>query len=123
MKSAAHTTTTPASTSLVIEGVAKPLYIVGAGQSLGEWNPVNAAELTYADGVYTIEIEGTTEFKISTNKGIGETDEQKWSVFNAGNLTPDAAITNGGTVNLSVNKDGANIILRPGRCVDNHCCC
>ena len=111
LKAAACTTTTPASTSLVIEGVAKPLYIVGAGQSLGEWNPVNAAELTYADGVYTIEIEETTEFKISTNKGIGETDEQKWSVFNAGNLTPDAAITNGGTVNLSVNKDGANIIL------------
>ena len=111
LKSAAHTTTTPASTSLVIEGVAKPLYIVGAGQSLGEWNPVNAAELTYADGVYTIEIEETTEFKISTNKGIGETDEQKWSVFNAGNLAADAAITNGGTVNLSVNKDGGNLIL------------
>ncbi|MBQ7042720.1 MAG: carboxypeptidase regulatory-like domain-containing protein [Muribaculaceae bacterium] len=110
LKADARTTTTPASTSLVIEGVAKPLYIVGAGEALGEWDPVNAAEFTFADGVYIVEVEETTEFKISTIKGVGETDE-KWNVFNAGNLAVDAAITNGGTVNLSVNKDAGNIIL------------
>ncbi len=109
LKTDAHTTTTPAGTSLVIEGVAKPLYIVGAGGALGAWDPVNAAEFTFADGVYTIELDETaTEFKISTAKG---TASQDWTTFNAGNLATDAALTNGGTVNLSVNKDAGNIIL------------
>lgn len=109
IKTNARTTTTPAGSSLVIEGVAKPLYIVGAGDALGAWDPVNAVEFTFADGVYTIDLDETaSEFKISTAKG---TVSQDWDTFNAGNLAIDATITNGGTVNLSVNTNAGNIVL------------
>ncbi len=82
-----------------------PLYAVGAGDILGNWAPATPAEFTYADGKYTLVLDETaTEFKISTAMG-------DWNAFNAGNLTPDAAITNGGTVNLTVNAAGGNIAL------------
>lgn len=82
-----------------------PLYAVGAGDALGAWAPENAVEFTFDDTNYVLTVDETaTEFKISTSKGT-------WDEFNAGNLAIDAAITNGGTVNLSVNKDGANIVL------------
>lgn len=82
-----------------------PLYAVGAGDALGAWAPENAVEFAFDDTNYVLTVDETaTEFKISTSKGT-------WDEFNAGNLAIDAAITNGGTVNLSVNKDGANIVL------------
>ncbi len=88
------TTTTP-----------KPLYIVGNSDNVGAWNTNNAVKFSHDGSNYTFTLdESATEFKISTNKGDLET-------FNNGNLTPDAAITNGGTVRLSVNKDGNNIVL------------
>ncbi len=81
------------------------LYAVGGSAALGSWNPANPAEFTYSNGVYTLELdEASSSFKISTSKG-------SWDQFNAGNLTPNAAITNGGTVKLSVNKDGGDIML------------
>ena len=85
------------------------LYAVGGSDALGNWDPFKAAEFTYANGVYTLELDETsTSFKISTAKA---TASQDWTTFNSGNLTPNAAITNGGTVNLSVNKDGGDIAL------------
>ena len=104
IKTDARTTTTNAATSMVIEGVQAPLYITGANVG-GNWDPANAAKFDFDGTNYTITLtEATTEFKISTIKG-------SWDEFNAGNLAVDAAITNGGTVNLSVNKDGGNIVL------------
>lgn len=104
VKTAARTTTTNANASLVIEGVQAPLYITGENVG-GNWDPANAAQFDFDGTNYTTTVtEATTEFKISTAKG-------EWAVFNEGNLAPDAAITNGGTVNLSVNKDAGNIVL------------
>lgn len=81
------------------------LYAVGGSAALGSWNPENPAEFTYANGVYTLELDETsTSFKISTAKG-------NWDTFNTGNLTPNAAIQNGVAVKLSVNKDGGDISL------------
>lgn len=86
-----------------VEPVA-PLYITGANVG-GNWNPGEPAEFTHDGTNYTIVLDETaSEFKISTAKG-------SWDEFNAGNLAVDAALTNGGTVNLSVNKDGGNIVL------------
>ena len=82
-----------------------PLYIVGNGEEVSGWDPYNAVEFEF-DGenyVFTLS-EATTGFKISTNRG-------DWDEFCAGNLAVDAALTNGGTVNLSVDKDGRDIIL------------
>ncbi len=82
-----------------------PLYIVGNSDEIANWDPANAAEFTFDGENYTFTLtEATTEFKISSIKG-------DWSEFGKGNLAADAAITNGGTVNLSVNKDGQNIVL------------
>ena len=84
--------------------VVAPLYITGANVG-GNWDPANAAEFEFNGENYTITLDETaSEFKISTSKGT-------WDEFNKGNLTPDAAIKNGTTVNLSVNKDGGNIVL------------
>ncbi len=97
-------TTTAASKYAVSYEAVAPLYITGANVG-GNWDPANAAEFTFDGENYTFTLtEATTEFKISTSKG-------SWDEFNAGNLAADAAITNGGTVNLSVNKDGQNIVL------------
>lgn len=82
-----------------------PLYIVGNSESIGNWDSNNAVEFTDNHTEYTITLdENVTAFKISTNKGDLET-------FNNGNLTPNAAITNGGKVNLIADKDGENIVL------------
>lgn len=82
-----------------------PLYIVGNSEEVAKWDPNNAAEFEFDGENYVITLsEVTTEFKISTSRG-------DWGKFNAGNLAVDAALTNGGTVNLSVNKDGQNIVL------------
>ena len=97
-------TTTAASKYAVSYEAVAPLYITGANVG-GNWDPANAAEFTFDGENYTFTLtEATTEFKISTSKG-------SWDEFNAGNLAADAAITNGGTVKLSVNKDGQNIVL------------
>ena len=82
-----------------------PLYVVGNSESIGNWDTNNAVGFTDNHTEYTITLdENVTEFKISTNKGDLET-------FNNGNLTPNAAITNGGKVNLIADKDGGNIVL------------
>ena len=97
-------TTTAASKYAVSYEAVAPLYITGANVG-GNWDPANAAEFTFDGENYTIVLDETaSEFKISTTKG-------SWDEFNAGNLAVDAALTNGGTVNLSVNKDGQNIVL------------
>ena len=97
-------TTTAASKYAVSYEAVAPLYITGANVG-GNWDPANAAEFEFDGSNYTIVLDETaSEFKISTAKG-------SWDEFNAGNLAVDAALTNGGTVNLSVNKDGQNIVL------------
>ena len=83
----------------------QPLYIVGNSDNVGAWDTNNAVKFSHDGSNYTFTLdESATEFKISTSKGDLET-------FNNGNLTPNAAITNGGTVRLSVNKEGNNIVL------------
>ena len=83
----------------------QPLYIVGNSDNVGAWDTNNAVKFSHDGSNYTFTLdESATEFKISTSKGDLET-------FNNGNLSPDAAITNGGTVRLSVNKEGNNIVL------------
>ncbi|MDE6793303.1 MAG: hypothetical protein K2J48_09490 [Muribaculaceae bacterium] len=57
-----------------------PLYATGAGPAFDPaWAPESAVEFVYADGVYTLELEGLTQFKISTANG-------DWDAFNAGAL-------------------------------------
>ncbi|MBR5550588.1 MAG: carboxypeptidase regulatory-like domain-containing protein [Muribaculaceae bacterium] len=83
----------------------QPLYIVGNSDNVGAWDTNNAVKFSHDGSNYTFTLdESATEFKISTSKGDLET-------FNNGNLSSDAAITNGGTVRLSVNKEGNNIVL------------
>ncbi|MDE6443135.1 MAG: hypothetical protein K2K64_01750 [Muribaculaceae bacterium] len=55
-----------------------PLYATGAGPAFEpSWAPETPAEFKYADGVYTLELEGLTQFKISTAMG-------DWDTFNGG---------------------------------------
>jgi len=57
-----------------------PLYITGQGSfTNGTWNPETPDEFVYADGQYTISIEGLASFKISTACG-------DWDLFNGGAL-------------------------------------
>lgn len=105
IKTPARQTVTNGSGTIVGAKPAIPLYIVGNSDAIGAWAPENAVEIANDGKKYSITLdESVTEFKISTVKG-------DWATFNTGNLTPDAAITNGGTVNLNVNKDGGNIVL------------
>ncbi len=92
--------------SLIDFSVSEPLYITGENVG-GNWDPANAGEFTLdaMKDAYVYNVDANTSaFKISTAKG-------DWNAFNASNLAADAAITKGGTVNLSVNKDGSNITL------------
>lgn len=105
IKNPARQTITNGQGTIVGAKPAIPLYIVGNSDAIGAWAPENAVEIPNDGKKYSITLdESVTEFKISTVKG-------DWATFNTGNLTPDAAITNGGTVNLNVNKDGGNIVL------------
>ena len=87
-----------------------PLYAAGDFQG---WSPENAAEFTYADGIYTLELTNQAIFKISTSKG-------SWDEFNAGvigiaednetvapKLNTPVALTAGKLGNISVVADGA----------------
>ena len=87
-----------------------PLYAAGDFQG---WSPENAAEFTYADGIYTLELTNQAIFKISTSKGT-------WDEFNAGaigiaednetvapKLNTPVALTAGKLGNISVVADGA----------------
>ena len=87
-----------------------PLYAAGNFQN---WSPENAAEFTYADGIYTLELTNEAIFKISTSKG-------SWDEFNAGaigiaednetvapKLNTPVALTAGKLGNISVVADGA----------------
>ncbi|MDE6027234.1 MAG: hypothetical protein K2G23_04135 [Muribaculaceae bacterium] len=71
-----------------------PLYATGAGFPNGAWAPKTPSEFTYANGEYTLEIKGLTEFKISTTSG-------EWSEFNAGALTCSYGKEVGAVVSLS----------------------
>lgn len=86
-----------------------PLYIVGNSDAVGNWDPANAVEFTNNGTNYTITLdENTTEFKISTGKGETSGD---WTEFDAGNLTTNEAITNGGTINLIAQHSYNNFVL------------
>ncbi|MBR3765849.1 MAG: carboxypeptidase regulatory-like domain-containing protein, partial [Muribaculaceae bacterium] len=86
-----------------------PLYIVGNSDAVGNWDPANAVEFTNNGTNYTITLdENTTEFKISTGKGDISGD---WTEFDAGNLTTNEAITNGGTINLIAQHSYNNFVL------------
>ena len=86
-----------------------PLYIVGNSDVIGNWDPAKAVELTDNGKNYTIILdENVTEFKISTGKGETSGD---WTAFDAGNLTSNDAITNGGTINLIAQHSYSNFVL------------
>ncbi|MDE7180282.1 MAG: hypothetical protein K2N88_03690, partial [Muribaculaceae bacterium] len=58
-----------------------PLYATGAAPAFNpSWAPEAAVEFDYADGVYTLELENLSQFKISTAMG-------SWDDFNGGALT------------------------------------
>ena len=62
-----------------------PLYATGAGPAFEpSWDPANAVAFTYGDGVYTLKLEGLTQFKISTANGT-------WDDFNTGALSYEGA--------------------------------
>lgn len=86
-----------------------PLYIVGNSDAIGNWDPAKAVEFTNTGKNYTITLNApTTEFKISTGKGETSGD---WTAFDAGNLTTNDAITNGGTINLIAQHSYSNFVL------------
>jgi len=86
-----------------------PLYIVGNSATIGNWDPAKAVEFTDNGKNYTITLNETvTEFKISTGKGETSGD---WTAFDAGNLTSNDAITNGGTINLIAQHSYSNFVL------------
>ncbi len=86
-----------------------PLYIVGNSDAVGNWDPAKAVELTNNGNNYTITLDAnTTEFKISTGKAETSGD---WTEFDAGNLTTNEAITNGGTINLIAQHSYNNFVL------------
>lgn len=96
------TTKAAAQYSICYTAPITPLYVTGID---GNWSSDTPAEIDYNGTAYVLNVdENTTEFKISTTKGT-------WPEFNEGNLAVDAAITNGGTVNISVNKNAGNIVL------------
>lgn len=53
-----------------------PLYVCGDGEGMG-WDPAAPTELTYAGGVYKIESNNLSQFKLSTTMG-------DWDTFNGG---------------------------------------
>ncbi|MDE7413973.1 MAG: hypothetical protein K2N05_09355 [Muribaculaceae bacterium] len=57
-----------------------PLYATGAGPAFDPaWAPESPAQFEYANGEYTLKLEGLTQFKISTAMG-------DWDTFNGGAL-------------------------------------
>ena len=71
-----------------------PLYITGdGGFAGGEWAPETADEFNYANGEYTITIDGVSQFKISTVRG-------DWDAFNAAALTCNYGTENDAVVAL-----------------------
>ena len=81
------------------------LYVVGGSYAIGDWDPSKAVEIGNDGENYTITIKApATEFKLSTKRG-------GWSEFDAGNLTTNEAITNGGTINLIAQHSYNNFIL------------
>ena len=74
------------------------LYVCGAGEGLG-WEPGTPMEVTEADGKYTFDIAGLTQFKLSTAMGT-------WDEFNAGGLTCEYTEENLGSAVALVQGDG-----------------
>ena len=83
-----------------------PLYATGADFPNGAWAPETPSQFTYENGVYTLEIENLSEFKISTVTGEGADDA--WVAFNGGALTCKYGKEVGAVVALE--KGDANIL-------------
>ncbi len=84
-----------------------PLYATGAKPAFDpDWNAESPVEFEYADGVYTLELKGLTQFKISTASG-------SWDDFDGGCLcTVDGAVPQDG-VATPLTSGTANIVT-PG---------
>lgn len=84
-----------------------PLYATGAGPAFDPaWSAESPMEFVYADGVYTLELKGLTQFKISTASGT-------WDDFDGGGLcTVDGAVPEDG-VATPLTSGTANIVT-PG---------
>lgn len=109
IKNPARQTVTNGSGTIVGAKPPTPLYIVGNSDAVGNWDPAKAVELTNNGNNYTITLDAnTTEFKISTGKAETSGD---WTEFDAGNLTTNEAITNGGTINLIAQHSYNNFVL------------
>ena len=109
IKNPARQTVTNGSGTIVGAKPPTPLYIVGNSDAVGNWDPAKAVEFTNTGKNYTITLdENVTEFKISTGKGEISGD---WTEFDAGNLTTNDAITNGGTINLIAQHSYSNFVL------------
>ena len=109
IKTPARQTVTNGSGTIVGAKPPTPLYIVGNSAAIGSWDPAKAVEFTNTGKNYTITLNETvTEFKISTGKGEISGD---WTAFDAGNLTTNDAITNGGTINLIAQHSYSNFVL------------
>lgn len=63
--------------SFAIEEIVDPLYVIGSCQG---WNPSNGLEMTYADGVYTLE---NVEFADGGNFGLTTVKSSDWNTVNA----------------------------------------
>ena len=109
IKTPARQTVTNGSGTIVGAKPPTPLYIVGNSAAIGSWDPAKAVEFTNTGKNYTITLNApATEFKISTGKGEISGD---WTAFDAGNLTTNDAITNGGTINLIAQHSYSNFVL------------
>ena len=84
-----------------------PLYATGAGPAFDpSWNPEEAVEFNWDGKEYTLDLEGLTQFKISTANG-------DWDTFNAGALcTVEGAVPENG-VATDLTTGDANIVT-PG---------
>lgn len=82
-----------------------PLYATGNFQA-SNWNPIEPVEFVYADGAYTLTIEGVSSFKLSNVLGVStEDDKGGWNTFNSG------AISCG---KISKEQEGVALPLTPG---------
>lgn len=90
--------------SVADEAPADPLYIFG---SFNEWNTVNSTEMTYANGVYTLE---DIILDAGSNFGLATVQADNWDTINAnryGFATDNAYAILGGAANPIVKGSGA----------------
>lgn len=75
---------------------AKPLYAVGG---FNGWDATNMSQFTYANGVYTLELETTSDLGLKISKGNGD-----WTAIDAGVYGVESAVVSGDTINLVAGK-------------------